>query len=234
MAENLKVNAKSKILTFKKKHNLLVDELNGISDIISDLEDGKLPFLVYDDYTRELFKNDYEFARSLEIGTIVKTGDDLIIIADKDESTLSVSGVSLKQLSNFKLYVYSGFNDDGEGPYYDLNKEELTGYIYIHTLRITGSNFDYDVVFYNTREDKYVLSNALNISAYDYFGISRFCKHSNITKYFILAAFYITAGKLYLYGIDENGTTVALNNVNITSLSDTVSSKPIQQIVVEN
>ena len=42
MAENLKVNAKSKILTFKKKHNLLVDSMNNLLPPITESDIGKV------------------------------------------------------------------------------------------------------------------------------------------------------------------------------------------------
>ena len=42
MADNLKVNAKSKILTFKKKHNLLVDNMNSLLPPITESDIGKV------------------------------------------------------------------------------------------------------------------------------------------------------------------------------------------------
>lgn len=57
MAENLKVNAKTKILTFKKKHNLLADKVDGLEETV---EQNLLPEIESGDAGKVITVNENE------------------------------------------------------------------------------------------------------------------------------------------------------------------------------
>jgi len=151
MADNLKVNAKTKILTFKKKHNLLVDSVpqknsDGKYKIFEDIvdKDGHNRF-IEGDITMETISGVTQ-----KLGKWSLSGTHLLIVlAGNIEANVTLSpgvtwaNINLPQWIKDKIYPMTGsfvarnqiiFFDDSlntQDSYFNLNKNVSTGAISI-------------------------------------------------------------------------------------------------------
>lgn len=142
MADNLKVNAKTKILTFKKKHNLLVE--NDKKNLKIRYVDNDID-LLSSDFVNELKLGDKVYSESDEtLYEVVKKTD--------DECSLETFNIYDKKIYKF-IYTLNG--DEWQ---FDISEEtDICNHLYMHYLRIIGNspdgNYSYHIHFLS-RDDK--------------------------------------------------------------------------------
>lgn len=243
MVDNLKVNAKTKILTFKKKHNLLLDyvkELDGKQikvysnmnespvDFSNDfLEKLKLGDMIYEDNDGYFGIVNYKFDDSMEI---VFFGYDFIL----DYVYTLVDGVwEYNNNSNYGLLPSVNSSDNGKtvgvasGNWQMINMPKL----YLHHLKVfKPGNFFFHIYF--------VSNNSNPVSDWELFNssdkiiIKAEITQSGTVSTMILTQFgYDDTHEVFYYsGISITGTTMQaisfeeIDKSDITTYLDEVSA----------
>ena len=105
MADNLKVNAKSKILTFKKKHNLLVESFN-------NLDNNTIK--KYDITNYGINEIPSELISKIKLGDMLIDDGTLYLVEYADPAEFVVVGLDNLENGIYNFVIYSYNNDEWE------------------------------------------------------------------------------------------------------------------------
>ena len=230
MSDSLKVNAKTKILTFKKKHNLLVEEKDSLAEDLSllenDLEDlaNNTPRII--DYDDQISAIDMDFFNEVRKGDFIYDEDgSLFYVCDKDEEYLTIRGFPFGSYSNqYEFYV----NDEDElelDTHSSIDLDSTT--LYNHVITVTTSNITKTYEFISPdKTKKTALSGFVN--DFKRFGGTYTYKTTttNIKCYKLINWYYVSSEVKVDY-IDEEhnvqtlslGTSIPLTNYNVRKIN---------------